>query len=351
MFKKTILVGIDGGRDVYQVASLVSKLCEKYEVHVLMDHAARRYVSSRTFQMLSNNPVLTHVDEELLARVDAMVVVPSNEKIIHRIASKKGRDVVSSSFLLCNKPKIIVPVITQDLKNTIASLKKNDMYVVWDGNREGSMADIEDVECVIEYALHLDKPLYNKCVLISAGCIQEKIDDVTYLSPSHSQMGVILAKAAKALGASVTLIYDPAMCKVPYGIVGICVRTREEMEKMMTLFSVEQDIVIHAANVCRYVPISHFKEKDGEFSLEVEQGKDILLSLGLIKEEGQLLCGLALEDEDNRMILSKGCDLVIQQRNDHVVVLSHGEELVLPVMSLERIAYTIFYKLISIERR
>lgn len=351
MVKKSIVIGIPGGIEVYQVASLVRALGKRYDVHVMMNRGAMKYVSSLTFKLLSSNPVITKVDEELLANTDAFILLPASERYIKRIARNMCVDVVTTSFLRCTKPKVLVPVVKEDLKEIITNIEKTNVYVVWDGNCKEDMAKVEDIECVLEYALHLDKPLANKHVLISGGTSLEKIDPTSYLTTSDTGMGIALAKAAKALGASVALVYGPTTSSIPYGVVGVYVKSVEDMAKYMGIFSASADVIIHGANASKYIPVSVFEETQRDVTLSLEHSDDLLLSLGMDKTNEQLLCGFTLENEDSKLLLYKNCDLVIGRKSDHVTLLSHGEELVLPQMSVERIAYTVFYKLISLERR
>lgn len=80
------------------------------------------------------------------------------------------------------------------------------------------------------------------------------------------------------------------------------------------------DIIIKAAAVADYRPKNISDEKlkkaGGELALELERTKDILGYLGNHKEEGQFLCGFAMETQN---LLENAKDKLTRKNADMIV--------------------------------
>lgn len=80
------------------------------------------------------------------------------------------------------------------------------------------------------------------------------------------------------------------------------------------------DIIIKAAAVADYRPKNISDEKlkkaGGELALELERTKDILGYLGNHKEEGQFLCGFAMETQN---LLENAKDKLARKNADMIV--------------------------------
>ena len=136
----------------------------------------------------------------------------------------------------------------------------------------------------------------------------------------------------------------------------------------MTGRSDRQDIVIKAAAVADYRPITISEQKvkktDEELSIEMERTDDILKYLGEHKPEGQFLCGLSMETENmignSRVKLTrKNLDMVaannvkmagagFQGDTNVLTLITQDEDVSLQLMSKEDAANIILDKILSI---
>ena len=115
-------------------------------------------------------------------------------------------------------------------------------------------------------------------------------------------MGYAIAKVAAARGAEVTLVSGKTNLPVPLGVKRVDVVSAKDMFEAVTRISAEQDIIIKAAAVADYRPVSYsdekMKKKDGELKIDLERTDDILAWLGAHKKEGQFLCGFSMETQN-----------------------------------------------------
>src|SRR6185436_18246368 len=90
-------------------------------------------------------------------------------------------------------------------------------------------------------------------ILVSAGPTQEKIDPVRYISNrSSGKMGYAVVEAARARGASVTLVSGPTALAKPEGVTVVQVESASEMKAAMESRMADADVVIMAAAVADY---------------------------------------------------------------------------------------------------
>ena len=131
MSKKRIVVGVSGGIAAYKACDLVSKLSKKdYEVKVILTKHAEKFVSKLTFEALCHNYVETDLfdesNEDPIAHItlakwaDLMIIVPATANIIAKVTHGISDDLLSTTFLACNKHKMICPAMnTQMYENPI----------------------------------------------------------------------------------------------------------------------------------------------------------------------------------------------------------------------------------------
>jgi phosphopantothenoylcysteine decarboxylase/phosphopantothenate--cysteine ligase len=141
-----------------------------------------------------------------------------------------------------------------------------------------------------------------KC-LISAGPTREWIDPVRFISnPSSGKMGYSLARQARDRNFEVQLISGPVSLDAPSGISIEKVETAEEMRLAMHTNFPSADLIIMCAAVCDHRPqVRQFEKiKKDVFPNEINfvPTTDILMELGKIKKESQILVGFAAETEN-----------------------------------------------------
>ena len=174
---------------------------------------------------------------------------------------------------------------------------------------------------MIVHSFQQEKTLSNKKVLITAGPTQEAIDPVRFISNhSSGKQGYAIAKAAKELGADVTLVSGPVSLPPVDGVHTIPVTTALDMFEVMKEESQKADYIVMAAAVADYRPAKvasdKIKKTKEETQIDMVPNPDILAWIGQHKRENQIICGFAMETKDldknaQEKCIRKNCDLLI----------------------------------------
>jgi phosphopantothenoylcysteine decarboxylase/phosphopantothenate--cysteine ligase len=186
---------------------------------------------------------------------------------------------------------------------------------------EGRMAEPEEIVTFIENDISSKLPLHGKKVLITAGPTYEAIDPVRFIgNHSSGKMGFALADCAAELGARVVLIAGPSNEKTKNpSVEKIDVVNADEMFDITHQNFNDSDVAIFAAAVADYTPTKvasqKMKKKDTSLVIDLQPTKDILASVGKIKEN-QFLVGFALETNDElenakSKLKRKNLDLIV----------------------------------------
>lgn len=325
---KTIILGVTGGIAAYKAANLASLLKKQHaDVHVIMTKNAQQFITPITFETLTGNKCLTdtfdrnfefHVKHvELAKRADLAIVAPATANVLSKLAHGLADDMLTTTLLACQCPKLAAPAmntrmyenpVTQD---NLSLLKKYGWLLIEPAVGLLACGDtgagkFPEESLILEYILReiaLEKDLAGKKILVTAGPTQEAIDPVRYITNhSSGKMGYALARMAMLRGAQVTLVTGTTALKPPSFVEVIPIQSARELFDAVTSRSGEQDMIIKAAAVADYRPVSVSDEKmkkaDGELVLELERTEDTLQYLGDHKREGQLLCGFAMETSD-----------------------------------------------------
>lgn len=327
---KHVLLGITGGIAAYKTTFLVRLLIKAgAEVRVIMTKSAGDFVSSITLATLSKNPVLldfireedntvdwnNHVELGLWA--DLMIIAPATANTLSKMAHGSSDNLLLATYLSAKCPVYFAPAMDLDMykhPTTAASIKKlkefgNILIPAESGELasglegEGRMAEPETIIALIEANLSAGLPLKDRKVLITAGPTYEAIDPVRFLGNHASGlMGFELAERAAWLGAQVYLITGPTHLKTKsHSIQRIDVVNADAMYNAVHKYFKDVDIAIAAAAVADYRPDKvapqKVKKKDTSLELKLVKNKDILLSMGEIKD-AQYLVGFALETEN-----------------------------------------------------
>ena len=186
---------------------------------------------------------------------------------------------------------------------------------------KGKMPSEEVLLSHILQEIQYEHDMEGKRVLITAGPTREAIDPVRYLT-NHStgKMGYALAKTAARRGAKVTLVSGPCELPAPLHVDVVPVESAADMFEAVKTRAKEQDIIIKAAAVADYTPITvnteKTKKKEGEASIALKRTTDILSWLGEHKEKGQFLCGFSMETENmlensKKKLEKKHADMIV----------------------------------------
>ncbi|WP_339659293.1 bifunctional phosphopantothenoylcysteine decarboxylase/phosphopantothenate--cysteine ligase CoaBC [Flavobacterium frigidarium] len=347
---KKVLLGVSGGIAAYKTATLVRLFIKAgAHVQVIMTPASKDFVTPLTLSTLSKNPVYSsfynendenaqwnnHVELGLWA--DIMIVAPATANTLSKMVTGNCDNLLIATYLSAKCPVYFVPAMDLDMykhPSTIASFNAlqqfgNTIIPAESGelasglSGEGRMAEPENIIAFLEASLESKLPLKGTKILITAGPTYEAIDPVRFIgNHSSGKMGFDIANCAAELGASVTLVAGPTHCTVKYSSIEIVkVTSAQEMYDACHSRFQNVDVAIAAAAVADYRPktvaTQKIKKAPDNFVVELEKTKDILASLGEIKQK-QLLIGFALETE-NEIENAKG---KIQKKNLDLIVLN-----------------------------
>lgn len=394
MPSKTVLLGVTGSIAAFKAAQLCSNLCKKgYEVHVIMTRNACELVAPQTFQTLSGNRVSVetfdrgfewNVEHVALAkRAGAFLVAPASANCIAKMAHGIADDMLTTTLLAARCPVVVCPAMNTAMfdhpatQENMAILRRRgvlfvdaeDGHLACGDDGRGRFAAYSRIEEALETALTGEKPLAGRRVLVTAGATQEALDPVRYIT-NHStgRMGYAVARAAKRLGAGVTLITAPGTLPDPWDVrVRHTVSARELFDAVREE-SPAADFVVMAAAVADYRPAEaaaqKIKKGGGPLSLNLERTDDILLWLGKNRREGQKICGFSMETENliensKEKLRRKNCDLLVANSlstpgagfavdTNVASLITAGGVTELPLMSKDALASEILLRLAAL---
>ncbi|CAI8350379.1 MAG: Coenzyme A biosynthesis bifunctional protein CoaBC [Polaribacter sejongensis] len=347
---KKILLGITAGIAAYKTASLVRLFIKSgAEVKVIMTPASKDFITPLTLSTLSKNPVHStfydtedeneqwnnHVDLGLWA--DYFVVAPATANTLSKMASGTCDNLLLATYLSAKCPVYFAPAMDLDMyihpstKENLVTLKSfgNTIIPATSGELasglvgEGRMAEPADIVSFIEKDILSSLPLKGKKLLLTAGPTYEAIDPVRFIgNHSSGKMGFAIAEAAANLGAEVYLISGPSHQQTKNALIKkIDVVSAEEMYEAAHAYFKQVDIAILSAAVADYKPknivTQKIKKKDATLNIKLIPTKDILASLGEIKQQ-QFLVGFALET-DNELENAKS---KLKRKNLDAIVLN-----------------------------
>lgn len=381
---KHIILGVTGSIAAYKIASLASMLKKQNaDVTVIMTQNATNFINPITFETLTGNKCLTdtfdrnfqfQVEHVALAKqADIIMIAPASANVIAKAAHGLADDMLTTTLLACECPKIIAPAMnTRMYRNSIVQdnihilqnygfeiITPASGYLACGDTGEGKMPE---PEILLEYIIKslCPKDMAGINILVTAGPTREKLDPVRFIS-NHStgKMGYAIARAAMLRGAKVTLVTGPTDITPPMGTEVIEITSAEDMAEAVKTRADRQDIIIKAAAVADYRPKNiadeKMKKSDDALFLELERTEDILGFLGAHKKEGQFLCGFSMETEhmieNSRLKLQKkNLDLIVANNlkqpgagfgteTNIVTLLSKEDTVELPLMQKEDVAH------------
>ncbi|MCL2817512.1 MAG: bifunctional phosphopantothenoylcysteine decarboxylase/phosphopantothenate--cysteine ligase CoaBC [Clostridiales bacterium] len=341
---KKITVGITGGIAAYKAAEIVSWLVKnRADTQVAMTSSACRFITPLTMKTLSGKPVavdifsedggwnVPHID---IAMTDLFLILPATANIIAKAAAGLADDLLSAALLATKAPVLMAPAMHVNMYANAATqanielLRKRGFRFIEPGEGrlacgsygKGRLADLEVIKGAIERVLAENDSWNGVRVLVTAGPTREKLDPVRYISNrSSGKMGYALAEAARARGASVTLVSGPVALPAPQGVDLISVENAEEMYQAVWRAYEQTDVVVAAAAVADFRPQEQaarkIKKSAAPESIRLTANSDILASLGREKG-GRILVGFAAETENllqsaKGKLAEKNLDLIV----------------------------------------
>ena len=324
----SILLGVTGGIAAYKACEVL-RLFDKagHRVRVVMTKTATEFVGPLTFETLSKAPVLTDAQPlgengsilhiEYADEADVFVIAPCTANVIAKLAQGVADDALSTTALAFTGPVLIAPAMNVNMwhsasvRANLDTLRGRGIHVVepssgdlacgWVG--EGRLAEPPEIVEAVLKIVEARKDLARLRIAISAGPTIERIDPVRFISNrSSGKMGYAIAEAARARGASVTLVSGPVAIPQPEGVRVVAIESAGELQTAMSEAATEADVIIMAAAVADYraaAPAERKIKKTSE-TLDVSfvRNDDILAGLGKTKRADQILVGFAAETND-----------------------------------------------------
>ena len=385
MDKKHVLIGVSGGISAYKTVYVASGLKKKgYDVHVVMTEGAAKFVTPITFATMSGNRVVTDAFDPanetptehitLGQSADLIMIAPATANTIAKLAHGIADNMLTTTVLAAVCPKVIVPAMNTVMyedpatQANLETLRSRGFEIVEPATGmlacgvegKGKMPEPDVLIAYVEQMISHEKDMKGLKVLVTAGPTQEAIDPVRYITNhSSGKMGYAIARMAARRGAEVTLISGKTALPPEPFVENIPVVSAEDMFEAVSARSGDMDIIIKAAAVADFRPETvsthKIKKKDmADNSVKLERTHDILAWLGEHRQEGQFLCGFAMETEDllqnaKVKLMKKNVDLICANSintegagfgvdTNKITLISRNKSRVLPVMSKEDVA-------------
>ena len=397
-----IIVGVTGGIAAYKSALLVRELVKAGdEVQVVMTRSATQFITPLTMSTLSRRPAIIDMfprtsdvatDQwtkhiELGVWADVMVIAPATANTIAKIAYGFADNFLTTLVLALRGPLIVAPAMDVDMwlnettQRNVAALCESGCIII--DPETGELASglsgpgrLPEPDVILrslrEVLAGIHHDLRGKRVLVTAGPTYEPIDPVRFIgNRSSGKMGFALAAAAAQRGADVTLVSGPVTLRTPRNTRRVDVATAAEMQAAVEREFPSADLVIMAAAVGDFAPVSPSQSKlkrehlGGErLTMEFTKNPDILKSIGQRKRH-QVIVGFALETDDElanarKKLAAKNLDAVVLNNptvpgagfgtdtNVVTVLTSRGDTDTLPLLPKTTVAHAILDRVVPL---
>jgi len=335
-----VLLGITGGIAAYKATGLIRGLRELgHEVTVLPTENALRFIGKPTLEALSGHAIdidlfndvasVRHV--ELGQQADLIIVAPATAAFLGRLAGGIADDLLMNAILASEAEVHVFPAMHTEMwhnpatRENVDTLERRGIKVVEPavGRLTGSDSGpgrLPEVSEILETVFGTS-PLAGKSVIVTAGGTRELIDEVRFIgNRSSGRMGVEIAKAARDLGAEVTLVSANLEAEPPKGIRNIAVSSVDELEQAMDQSA---DVIVMAAAVSDFQvaePYAGKLKRSGEIALKLIATKDLIASY-MSRHPNTFGVGFALVDEQQDLLAvsrqklwDKGLSMVVGNR-------------------------------------
>ena len=384
---KTAVLAVTGSIAAYKIANLARMLKKlNCNVHVLMTQNATNFIHPITLETLTQNKVLIDtfdrnfqysVEHVALAKqADVVMIAPASANVIGKIACGIADDMLTTTVMACPCKKIVSPAMNHNMfhnpivQDNIEKLRRFGYEIVAPDRGMLANGDIGDgrmpeESVLLDYILReiaCEKDLTGKRVLVTSGATSEPLDPVRFITNhSSGKMGAAVAKAAMLRGAQVTLVAAHMDVAPPPFVRVVPVGTAQEMFEAVTDLASAADIVIKAAAVADYTPVTtadqKMKKSDGDLTIGLKRTPDILKYLGEHKQPGQFLCGFSMETQNviensRKKLASKHADMICANSlrtegagfgtdTNVITLITPDSDTELPLMSKEEAAHRI----------
>lgn len=361
----TVTLIVSGSIAAYKSAELTRELVKRGgKVHVVLTKSGAEFITPMTLQTLSGHKTAMDMFAEdreaeighikLADSANAVLCAPATANLIAKAAAGIADDLASTILLATKAPVIFAPAMNVNMwlnpvtQRNVALLKELGCHFVepdrgelacgWEG--PGRFPEIAKIVDCLNYAVS-SKELQGAKVTVTAGPTRESMDPIRFLSNrSTGKMGFALARTARGLGASVTLIAGPTSLKPPYDVHFVPVNTAEEMREAVMNSVMEPQhehdgrmpqYLFMAAAVSDHRPASASSrklkyDKSKGYELSMEPCPDILQILGDTRQQIEhasgrplVLTGFAAETGDAEELLLSARDKLNKKKVDLIV--------------------------------
>ena len=369
-----VALGVSGGIGAYKAVEVCRGLQKRgHDVVAVMTRSATKFVGPLTFEAITRRPVITsqwkpgaNSDIEHIAIADSialLLVAPCTANVVGKFANGIADDFLSSLYLATKAPVLLAPAMNSNMlahdavQRNLQALSARGVRFVEPG--EGYLAcgwigkgRLAEPDAVVDAAVRIlegrpeDRPLpdasagrsgeadleaghrgplHGLRVLVTAGPTYEDIDPVRFIgNRSSGRMGFAIAAAAVRRGARVTLVAGPTLVTLPPADRVLRTRSAADMHAAVMEEAPSADVVIMAAAVADYTPVSpagaKIAKSEGPLTLALRRTPDILAELGGLRERlggfRPLLVGFAAETDG---LIEKARDKRQRKRADLIV--------------------------------
>ncbi len=322
---RRIVLGVTGGIAAYKACEIVRELRkEGADVRVVLTAAGARFITPLTLQTLAKNPVVTDLFDltaesaishiELAQTADLLLVAPATANILGKVRGGIADDLLSTVAMAATAPILFAPAMNAEMyakaavRENIRVLAERGCHFVEPDAGElacgtvgpGRLAEPAKIVEMARIVL-TGKLLAGRKVVVSAGPTEEALDPVRFLSNrSSGKMGYAMARAARRMGAQVTLVAGPTALPAPFFVEVVPAATAEGMGEAVFRAAAEADIVVMAAAVADFrakaAAETKIKKEGFSYRIDLSPTVDILEALGKAKGR-KLLVGFAAETE------------------------------------------------------
>ncbi|MBI3748668.1 MAG: bifunctional phosphopantothenoylcysteine decarboxylase/phosphopantothenate--cysteine ligase CoaBC [Chloroflexi bacterium] len=334
---RLIGLGVTGSIAAYKAVELLRLLrAEGADVAVMLTPSAAQFVGPLSFAALSRHPVETDLlgllPDGRIGHIvvgdtaDAIAVAPATAHFLGAMANGLAGDVVTATCLASRAPIVVAPAMDGDMwthpatQANVTRLRDAFGYRIVEPE-QGSLASgqsgvgrLADLGLIVDaiVAAVADRPvrvpepaarpplvatahdadLTGRHIVVSAGGTREAIDPVRFIgNRSTGKMGVAVAEAALARGASVTVI--AANVEVPLPRTATVARVESTADLRAALLRLTQrtdgtagyDALVMAAAVADFRPVAPADrklERAARLAIELESTPDLLAEVARI---------------------------------------------------------------------
>jgi phosphopantothenoylcysteine decarboxylase/phosphopantothenate--cysteine ligase len=366
---RLIALGVCGSIAAYKSVELVRLLrIEGAEVVVMLTKAAASFVAPLTLEVLSRHAVETDVLGLLPDRrighivvadsADAVIIAPATARWLGAMANGIADDPLVAACLATTAPVVFAPAMDGDMwthpatRANVDRLEADFGYLMVPpdtgelASGQSGIGRLAELPTIVDAVVGVigDRPvraadpaarpprtapgrdpdLAGRSIVVSAGGTAEPIDPVRFIgNRSTGRMGVAIAEAALARGATVTIVAGRVEVPLPEGAAVVHAETTAAMRAAVldAVIGRRADVLVMAAAVADFRPrqVADTKLVRGDpLTLELQPTEDILAEVGARAGEvtpRPVIVGFAAEtgslERAPDKLRRKGADLLV----------------------------------------